>query len=113
MKLALILGLGVALAQTPSPAPTPLAPARVIVENPQSSFFPPADQETGVWQGCGPARDEGTLDDFNRDHPRARIVQVFIDASIPCRATGAHAFVIVYQDAAPFIRRSIRSPMQR
>lgn len=115
MKLALLLSLAVALAQagSPLPSPSPAAPARVIVENPQSSFFPSTDQQTGVWQGCGPARDAGTLDEFNRDHPRARIVQVFIDAGIPCRSPGAHAFVIVYQDAAPFIRRSNRYPMQR
>ena len=111
MKLAFISVLAAALAQTPSPSPLP--PTRVIVENPQSSFFPATDQETGVWQGCGPARDEGTLDDFNRAHPRARIVQVFIDASIACHSPGGHAFVIVYQDAAPFIRRSIRYPMTR
>src|SRR5579872_5404716 len=117
MKLALLLSLAVALAQTSapsaSPTPTPVAPARVIIENAQSSFFPATDQVTGVWQGCGPARDNGTLDDFNRDHPRARIVQVFIDASIPCHTTGAHAFVIVYQDQAQMTRRSIRYPMKR
>ncbi|MGH7683706.1 MAG: hypothetical protein ACREMT_05130, partial [Vulcanimicrobiaceae bacterium] len=79
----------------------------------QSSFFPTNDQETGVWQGCGPAQDQGLLEDFNRAHPRSRIVQVFIDASVPCKAAGSHAFVIVYQEQAQMVRRRVRYPMGR
>lgn len=102
-------------AQTPSstPQPAPAAPSKVYVVNQSSSFFPATDQETGVWQGCGPSQDEGVLEDFNRAHPRVRIVQVFIDAGIPCKAAGAHTFVIVYQGEARIVRRSVRYPMAR
>ena len=78
---------------TAAPAPAPAPPA----------FFPPVDQTTGVWQGCGPANNQGNLVDFNTEHPRARIVQVFIDASIPCKAPGSHAYIVVYQ-TAPYVR---------
>ena len=78
------------------------------------AYFPAQDQTTGVWQGCGPAGNQGLLGDFNTGHARVRIVQVFIDASINCPGAGAHAYVIVYQAApAPTIRRSIRKPMTR
>lgn len=108
--------IGTAAAQTPTALPSPplVPPRRVIIENPpQSSFFPNVDQQTGVWQGCGPAQSQGVLEDFSHEHPRARIVQVFIDASIPCKASGAHTFLIVFQEQAQFIRRSIRKPMAR
>jgi hypothetical protein len=105
-----------ASAQTPTaspPQPAP-SPSRVYIVNPpQSTFFPTADQETGVWQGCGPAQDQGLLEDFNKEHPRSRIVQVFIDASVPCKAPGAHTFVIVYQEQAQMNRRRVRYPMGR
>lgn len=113
MKSILALALAVAATPTPLPSPPLLPPRHVIVENQQSSFFPTVDQETGVWQGCGPAHDQGALVDFNREHPRARIVQVFIDASIPCQTPGTHAFVVVYQDAAQITRRGVRYPMNR
>ena len=101
-------------AQTPTSSPQPAAtPSKVYVLNQSSSFFPSVDQETGVWQGCGPAQDGGALEDFNRAHPRVRIVQVFIDASIPCKAAGAHTFVIVYQAESRIVRRSVRYPMAR
>ena len=102
-------------AETPAASPQPApSPSRVYIVNPpQSSFFPTTDQETGVWQGCGPAQDQGMLEDFNRAHPRSRIVQVFIDASIPCKATGSHAFVIVFQEEAQMVRRRVRYPMGR
>jgi hypothetical protein len=109
--------LGVrAFAQSPTASPKVTAtepPSRVYVANQQSSFFPASDQETGVWQGCGPAQDQGLLEDFNKDHARVRIVQVFIDASIPCKAPGSHAFVIVYQAESHLTRRSVRYPMAR
>jgi len=100
-------------AASPLPSPPLVAPRRVIVENPQSSFFPSVDQMTGSWQGCGPEKSQGNLDDFSRAHPRARIVQVFIDASIPCKPAGAHTFLIVYQEASQAVRRSTRQPMGR
>ena len=95
------------------PSPPLVPPRRVIVENPQSSFFPAVDQVTGTWQGCGPEKSQGDLEDFSHAHPRARIVQVFIDASIPCKAAGAHTFLIVYQEQSTVVRRSIRKPMSR
>jgi len=120
--LALIPSAGIA-AETPASTPqaTPAhtaqpapAPTRVFIANPpESSFFPSAIQETGVWQGCGPAQDEGALVDFNREHPHARIVQVFIDASLPCKAAGSHTFVIVYQEPGNIVRRAVRYPMAR
>ena len=119
LAAALFLFLAVAppartLAQTPSNSPKPVeTPSKVYIVNHASSFFPAVDQQTGVWQGCGPARDDGMLEDFNHAHPRARIVQVFIDASIPCKAPGSHAFVIVYQDESHVVRRSVRYPMAR
>lgn len=102
-------------AETPAASPQPVpSPSRVYIVNPpQNSFFPAVDQATGVWQGCGPAQDQGMLEDFNRAHPRSRIVQVFIDASIPCKAAGSHAFVIVYQEQAQPARRRVRYPMGR
>lgn len=106
----------VAAAQSPTALPSPplIAPRRVIIENPPAtSFFPNVDQQTGVWQGCGPAQSQGILEDFSHAHPRARIVQVFIDASIPCKVSGAHTFLIVYQEQVEFVRRSIRKPMSR
>ena len=128
MKSLLSLACGIALAcfgflfvagatsaaQSPAAVPTPplMAPARVIVENQQNSFFPPGDQQTGVWQGCGPPKNGGNFDDFNHEHPHARIVQVFIDASLPCK-DGAHTYLIVYQDAAILVRRNVRFPMGR
>lgn len=115
---AVLAGAAAAAAQTTAPTALPspplVAPRRVIIENqPPSSFFPNADQQTGVWQGCGPAGSQGNLEDFSHAHPRARIVQVFIDASIPCKASGAHTFLIVYQEQGEFARRSIRKPMSR
>ena len=114
--LVALLGTGAA-AQSPTPSPqvatTAAPPARVYVANQQSSFFPTTDQETGVWQGCGPSQDQGLLEDFNKEHARVRIVQVFIDASIPCKAPGSHAFVIVYQAESHVTRRSVRYPMGR
>lgn len=101
----------------PSPLPSPplVAPRHVIIDNPQphapaASYFP-SGQITGVWQGCGPSQSMGLIEDFNSDHPRARIVQVFIDASIPCKQN-AHAFVIVYQEPPALVRRTIRQPMK-
>ncbi|MBV8602085.1 MAG: hypothetical protein JO359_11030 [Candidatus Eremiobacteraeota bacterium] len=94
--------VSVGFAQSPSPSASPTAlsaPAAPLV----SSFFPAVDQTTGVWQGCGPPSNEGAFVDFNTEHPRVRIVQVFIDASIPCKAPGSHAYIVVYQ-AAPFVR---------
>jgi hypothetical protein len=105
-------------AESPSPLPSPpLKPPRhVIVDNPQlpqpAAFFPTAGQATGVWQGCGPSQSMGLLEDFNTDHPRARIVQVFIDASVPCKSPSAHTFLIVYQEPAATTRRTIREPMR-
>jgi hypothetical protein len=112
-------------AESPSPLPSappspPLkAPTHVIIDNPQAqtqappaTYFPPS-QITGVWQGCGPSQSMGTIEEFNSDHPRARIVQVFIDASVPCKTPTAHTFVIVYQEPAPMIRRAIRQPMKK
>jgi len=104
-------------AESPSPLPSPplLAPRHVIIDNPQAApaaaaYFP-TGQITGVWQGCGPSQSMGTIEDFNSDHPRARIVQVFIDASVPCKTPTAHTFVIVYQEPAAVVRRTIRKPM--
>jgi hypothetical protein len=106
---------------SPSPLPSPplIAPRHVIIDNPQpqsqapaASYFP-SGQITGVWQGCGPSQSMGTVEDFNSDHPRARIVQVFVDASVPCKTPTAHTFVIVYQEPAPMIRRTIRQPMKK
>ena len=106
-------------AEPPSPLPSPplLAPRHVIIDNPQpqappASYFP-SGQLTGVWQGCGPSQSMGLIADFNSDHPRARIVQVFIDASVPCKSPTAHTFVIVYQEPAPVMRRAIRLPMKK
>lgn len=127
MKRIIMLALGLTLAfvaaiaprtlaQAPSSSPQPVAtPSRVFVVNPSNpnSFFPSSDQETGVWQGCGPAQDQGALEEFSRAHPRVRIVQVFIDASLPCKAQGAHTFVIVYQGETHVVRRSVRYPMAR
>jgi hypothetical protein len=110
----ILLTCAVGAAQAPSATPQPApSPSHVYVVNPPQSSFFPSDQETGVWQGCGPARDEGLLADFNREHPRSRIVQVFIDASIPCKAAGAHTFVIIYQEQAQAYRRRVRYPMAR
>jgi hypothetical protein len=106
-------------ADSPSPLPSPplVAPHHVIIDNPQppappAGYFPPA-QITGVWQGCGPSQSMGTIEEFNSDHPRARIVQVFIDASVPCKTPTAHTFVIVYQEPAPLTRRAIRQPLKK
>ena len=55
----------------------------------------------------------GTIEDFNSDHPHARIVQVFVDASVPCKTPTAHTFVIVYQEPATVVRRTIRAPMKK
>ncbi|MGH7715001.1 MAG: hypothetical protein ACREML_03285, partial [Vulcanimicrobiaceae bacterium] len=102
----------------PSPLPSPplVAPRHVIIDNPQpqapaASYFPPG-QITGVWQGCGPSQSMGSIEDFNSDHPRARIVQVFIDASVPCKSPSQHTFVIVYQEPTRAVRRTIRQPMK-
>jgi hypothetical protein len=106
-------------AESPNPLPSPplLAPRHVIIDNQQppaapASYFP-SGQITGVWQGCGPSQSMGTIEDFNSDHPRARIVQVFVDASVPCKTPTAHTFVIVYQEPAPVVRRAIREPMKK
>ncbi|HEY1728810.1 MAG TPA: hypothetical protein VGG22_10585 [Candidatus Baltobacteraceae bacterium] len=119
MRYLFILACSIALvAESPSPLPSPplLAPRHVIIDNPRpqtpaAAYFP-TGQITGVWQGCGPSQSMGTIEDFNSDHPRARIVQVFIDASVPCKTPTAHTFVIVYQEPAPVIRRAIRKPMK-
>ncbi|MGA3037978.1 MAG: hypothetical protein ABSE64_10915 [Vulcanimicrobiaceae bacterium] len=110
-------------AESPSPLPSPLpspplkAPSHVIIDNPQPQAPPvayfPTGQITGVWQGCGPSQSMGTIEEFNTDHPRARIVQVFVDASVPCKTPTAHTFVIVYQEPAPMIRRAIRQPLKK
>jgi hypothetical protein len=111
----LLFASAASAAETPAASPQPMpSPSRVYIMNPpQGSFFPAVDQETGVWQGCGPAQDQGLLEDFSRAHPRSRVVQVFIDASIPCKAAGAHTFVVVYQEQAQIGRRRVRYPMGR
>jgi hypothetical protein len=110
--LFLLGSTGAAQSPTAAPSPAAVAPARVVVENQQTSFFPNVDQQTGVWQGCGPPKNGGNFEDFNHTHPRARIVQVFIDASVACK-DGAHTYLIVYQDAVSVVRRNVRYPMGR
>lgn len=108
-------------AESPTPLPSPplVAPRHVIIDNweprvpPAAASYFPSGQITGVWQGCGPSQSMGRIEDFNSDHPRARIVQVFIDASVPCKSPTAHTFVIVYQEPAPVLRRAIRQPMKK
>jgi hypothetical protein len=116
---AILVGFTVpsgALAQSPSlvtspprtmtPAPIPPPTQMQTKPQPQPAYFPTSDQITGVWQGCGPANNAGNFDEFNSAHPRVRIVQVFIDASIPCKSPGAHTYVIVFQGAQAPARRA-------
>jgi hypothetical protein len=85
------------LAGAQSPTAT-VAPTAAPVVKVVSVYFPNEDQTTGVWQGCGPTGNNGNMEAFNLEHPRARIVQVFVDASLTC-GVKTYGFVIVYQNA--------------
>ena len=131
ISVAVVVSRGFAQSPSPSPLPAPKASSvsegvvrdRVIVDNKSTqpvpvrvvnppvaetdAYSPSQDQMTGVWAGCGPVGNNGSLDAFNREHARSRIVQVFVDASVACPAK-SYGFVVVYQDARRLLPRRTR-----